>query len=177
MFQVIDGGIKAATLAPEAARQKHRQLRLMEMHMVQARNRHGSPRSSRAALAGGAVAVGLFCLSYLAEQAGLLPLPGAPAALRQAINLFPVAAGIAAWLYMLRKSAYPASWAELIDQELADYNPVDKDAYRRLQERTRAAGFIDYDAVYEYLTVERYAVRVASGQYTPPKQSFTSKKV
>ena len=97
--------------------------------------------------------------------------------LRQVIGLFPVAAGIAAWLYMLRKSAYPASWAELIDQELADYDPVDKDAYRRLQERTKAAGYINFDEVYEYLAVERYAVRVASGQYTPPKQSFTSKKV
>lgn len=59
-----------------------------------------------------------------------------------------------------------ASWAELIDQELADYDPVDKDAYRRLQERTKAASFINFDEVYEYLAVERYAVRVASGQYT-----------
>lgn len=32
MFQVIDGGIKAATLAPEAVRQKYKQLRRMEMH-------------------------------------------------------------------------------------------------------------------------------------------------
>lgn len=177
MFQVIDGGIKAATLAPEAVRQKYKQLRRMEMHMTQARNAHSSPRSGRAALAGGVVAVGLFGLTYLAEQAGLLPVPGAPAMLRQVIGLFPVAAGIAAWFYMLRKSAYPASWAELIDQELADYDPVDKDAYRRLQERTKAAGYINFDEVYEYLAVERYAVRVASGQYTPPKQSFTSKKV
>lgn len=177
MFKVIHGGIKAATLAPEAARQKYKQLRSMEMHMNQARYSYSSPRGGRAALVGGVAVVGLFGLTYLAEQAGLLPVPGAPAALRQVINLFPFAGGVAAWVYMLRKSAYPASWVDLIDRELAEYNPVDKDAYRRLQERTKAAGYIDFDEVFLYLLAERSTVRVASGQYTPPKQSFISRKV
>lgn len=66
-------------------------------------------------------------------------------------------AAMAAW-YVNRTSKAASSWTMVIDRELAAYDPVNVDAYTKLQMQTVEAGGITRDSLSEWLTTECDAV-------------------
>lgn len=170
-------GIEVAVLSEEEEQLRLNQLRQIERHTMRAQCGSGTPRSDRAALAGFLGAAALFATIYLAEETGGLVL-GASSTLRMALPLSPLAAYAAAWVYVMRRSARPATWEELIDQELVEYDPLDKEAYRRLQQRAMASGRVDVTDVADYVAMEKYAVREAAGQHRNQRHpSFADKQI
>ena len=65
-------------------------------------------------------------------------------------------------------SSVPATYLEIIDQLLAEYDPVDKHAYWELQRATRAAGLMNVAAVLNWARAEDRAVEVARRMATNP---------
>lgn len=63
-----------------------------------------------------------------------------------------------------------------LDQLLAVYDPIDKDAYRRLQHRTRDFGYLETELVQEWLGFERYAVEVTAGWRTVEPEDFSARR-
>jgi len=113
----------------------------------------------------------------LLDRVGAWAALDVPVSVRAGIKFVPCLIGFATWIFLLRRGTYPTSWGALIDQELAAYDPVDADAYRNLQQRTRDAGYLDLDEVRPWRCVEWNALDIASGRLTPPQRSFISKKV
>jgi hypothetical protein len=68
------------------------------------------------------------------------------------------------------------SWIERIDSLLSSYKPIDKHAYRELQQRTRTANYLEPDCVLEWISLEKKAIDEATGN-TPKQFEFLSKKL
>jgi len=121
---------------------------------------HGLDGKSRGPRFGYAVSIGIMVFVattgawYAADNAGLLVWSA----------YSPWAAwvlGVGAFVWVNNKSRYYKTWIDLISATLAEYDPVDKDAYRHLQQRTQKAGFLDLLHVREWITAEHHAVEVA----------------
>lgn len=177
MFQVINGGGQKPALTTAEAKAKFQQLRTIDIAMLRSGQSINGPRFGRATMAGAAVCVALLGLSYLVENSGLAPWATLPPDVRHALFWLPYALGFGVFLWVNVKSSYPRTWVDLIDAKLAGYEPVDREAYRRLQQRTRDAGFLDYHEVREWVLMERHAVEIASGRLTPSRETFLRKKV
>jgi hypothetical protein len=86
-----------------------------------------------------------------------------------------IAGGIAYWLVPWF-SAQPRTWTELLDSKLASYEPVDVDAYRALQAKSRE-NYLDYDDLLLWLERERLALRNAAGGDEPNPSAFLNKQI
>lgn len=86
-------------------------------------------------------------------------------------------AGFAAHRFALRWSKRPWTYASLLDGLLAQYDPVDVDAYRRLQEEARECGSIFKASVSAWLDDEFRALANAMPNRYPDTQRFLDKKL
>ena len=164
----------------EGHHQRFHALRQIENAMAQseARSRNysfvPSPIGRQALMAAAGVCLGLLVIKSLAEDAGMWQLIQKD--IRQYIFWLPYIAGCVAAVAVKLWSKKPRTWSDALDQELADYNPIDKTAYRELQQHTRAVGFLDYRYVDGWLVVERDAVERAAG-LRRARDTFLNKKV
>lgn len=182
MFKVIGGGAGGSQppgAAPESWRKKLRQLHHIEAILYRRQKSKSGPRASRAMLAAGATCVGMLAAIFGLEHAGM-PVSAIPWKLaRQAVALAPYFVAFGIFLLVLARSSVPKTWTGLLDQLLVQYNPLDKEAYRRLQQHTRERDHLDTDQVVEWIQAEREAVKASAGWNKPEKYdgSFVNKKI
>lgn len=84
----------------------------------------------------------------------------------------PAAFGVAVLVAFWRWRG-PASWPELLDQELARYEPCDVEAFKSFQAYCRAQGGIDFAEMRSWLDSEQQALtrrQVRDGQRERPSQ-------
>jgi hypothetical protein len=74
---------------------------------------------------------------------------------------------LAVWVAVMRLSTLPRTHAERLDQLLATYEPVSKDAYRALQTAVVKGGRLTEELVEQWLDVE-YAALEDNGQWRMP---------
>jgi len=115
--------------------------------------------------AGLIVVLSLLVVGWLAQLAGLWPLPDN--ALRPYLHWLPIWLPLAAVFAAARVAVAnakdaPRTWSEALARRLAQYNPIDKTAYRALQQRTRSDGFLDRDKISLWCLHEREALRRAA---------------
>ncbi len=164
----------------EDHKQRFHALRNIERAMIRSEARASgnsvvpSPIGGQALVFGAGVCLGLIGIQWLAEVAGIWQL--IPNDFRQHLFWLPYAAGFFASIAVMLKSKTPRTWSDALDQELAAYNPIDKAAYRKLQQHARAVGFLDYHYVNEWRLLERDAVENAAG-LRRARDTFLNKKV
>lgn len=119
---------------------------------------------------GGGLALGAFCTAVLQLKLGLLVMG------------MPFLAAIAAALYVHVTSKLPYSWAVQIDAQLAQYEPIDQDAYVSLQKATAdtrgfMAGHISswHEHFFDWAATEKEAINELAGFIKQSK--FLEKKV
>lgn len=173
----IDDPKMSGSLAPDAVKKRYKQLCLIEHRTRQARLSSFGPRMIHAMGVAFTLMAVLLGLAMVFKRTGTLAVLDVPTSLRDGIMVVPWLIGLATLVYLLGCGTYPRTWAELIDQELDAYDPVDASAYRNLQQRTRDAGYLDLDEVRLWVSVERSALDVANGRFRLPRRSFTDKKV
>jgi hypothetical protein len=87
------------------------------------------------------------------------------------------AGGMVAFFLALRYSKRPRTYMEKIDQILVTYDPINKDEYRYLQQRTKELGCMEVDLVHKWLVLEREAVRVEAHDPQSVSYDFLNKKI
>ena len=71
----------------------------------------------------------------------------------------------------------PLTWSEILDAELARFDPLDIDAFRDLQANTASSGFIEREAFNRWLAFERRALELVEGvANNSPRQLFLNRK-
>lgn len=173
MFEVINGG-RVSSSAPPASlanwKTRWAQLRTIETTMYRRTHSGMSPRANYAVGVAAVIVIASMALLSLLEQAGA---PVGSPVLYGVPYLFGCTGLLAIW----RCSKKPKTWTALLDQLLAAYEPIDRDAYCRLQDQTRDLGYLERDRVYEWLGFERHAVEVAAGRQNAEPSGFLAKKV
>ncbi len=132
---------------------KRRQLSAIENAVVSLNHGRMSPRSVAAIVAGGAATL----VAGPVFQLGLTVAFGTGAATVVLAYVF---------------SKFPKSWAEVVDKRLANYEPVDHEAYAKLHVRTKAYGGLELRAMFEWLDSENAAVQTCK----PPRPDGTGKR-
>ncbi len=160
---------------------KWKELKAVESAVIQRHHSRGGPRTGRAVLISMAVFVFVFFAPALFGVLGidLLPRwepgrtwnPGA-AWVTFAVLTLPVS-----YHLVLRFSSLSRYWTEEIDKLLAQYDPIDGNAYHYLQKKTRELGYIDGYEIRIWLGLERSAIEVAAGWHDPSEYGFLSKAV
>jgi len=87
-----------------------------------------------------------------------------------------VAVGLAIPYWMNNFSHLPKTWTEKIDAELNQYDPIEKDAYRHLQNEIKSQNRPLYDCFEAWLNKERSAV-LESQPRPVPSLKFLQKQV
>lgn len=88
----------------------------------------------------------------------------------------PLIACIAIAYWMNNFSHLPKTWTEKIDAELNQYDPIDKDAYRHLQDEIKGQNRPLFDCFEAWLEKERSAV-LESQPRPVPSLKFLQKQV
>ena len=162
-----DGGKVAYTLAE--IKDKRKQLHTINWACLQSGGRVVSPRLhqafARGLIGGGLVLIPLLWVKHLPGYANL-PLAYLP--LLVGISIF-------CWVYF--RSTYPSRWLDLIDMRLAEYDPVNKEAYRELQLDTRKDGHFKEWRVREWVMQECHALQIARGDFSPTRDEFLRKRI
>uniref|UniRef100_E6QBA2 Uncharacterized protein n=1 Tax=mine drainage metagenome TaxID=410659 RepID=E6QBA2_9ZZZZ len=166
-----DSGKVAYTLAE--IKDKRKQLHTINWACLQVGGLVASPRLYRAFargfIGGGLVLISLLWLKHLP---GYPNLPLAYLPLLGGISIF---ISIFCWIYF--RSTYPSRWLDLIDMKLAEYDPVDKEAYRDLQLDTRKDGHFKDWRVHQWVMQERHALQIARGDFSPTRNDFLRKRI
>ncbi len=179
MLSVVKGG--AGDVPPRSSdelRAKLRELRRIEAVVRSARAKPKSgPRQTMALIwsmfaLGGGLALGGVCTEVLQlKQLHVAILLGVP-----------FVAAIAAAIYVRATSKLPYTWAEHIDAQLAQYEPVDQAAYISLQKETaETSGFMAgnfscwYEKFEDWVATETLSIHKLAGFIKPSK--FLEKKV
>ncbi|MDF0506764.1 hypothetical protein POK33_39105 [Burkholderia cenocepacia] len=119
-------------------------------------------------------------LAFLASSATLVTITSALYRLgvssTLSLSIAAITSGIIASTIM-RRSSRPRTHAAHLNQLLADYSPTSKDAYRRLQENIRQAGYFDRDYIEMWISEERAAIDRAERSPGPPSRGFLDKQV
>lgn len=107
-------------------------------------------------------ALALVCLGVSSGVMLNLPMPETGLALAGRILL--IMAAVIGPLMIYRKLVEEAlankpTWAQVVSEELAQYQPVDKDGWLRLHELAGDRAAVDLDALEVWLSVEQNAVR------------------
>lgn len=117
----------------------------IENTLMAARSRLG-PRAGFSLVIGVALGIAAFAASgTLGAMGGVSLLVG-------------LGAAAVASVVSYTQSKLPVSYSERLDGQLAQYEPVNLDAFVKLQELVRAARSYDHDDVQEWVNVERNAV-------------------
>ncbi|EEH6870583.1 hypothetical protein G0R39_004491 [Salmonella enterica] len=66
--------------------------------------------------------------------------------------------GLMAFFFVYCYIPLPKSWAERLDDELTDYDPVDVNAYAELHETTQQIGGLQLEAVLHWMEKEQAAI-------------------
>jgi len=151
-----DGGKVAYTLAE--IKDKKKQLDTINWACFQSGGLVPSPRLHQAfarGLIGGLVLIPLLWLKHL---------PGYP---NLPLAYLPLIASISIFCWVYWRSTYTSRWLDLIDMKLAEYGPVNKEAYRELQRDTRKNGHFNEWRVREWVMQERHALQIARGDFSP----------
>ena len=166
-----DGGKVAYTLA--TIKNKRRQLNTIHWACLQSGGLVASPRLhqafARGFIGGGLVLISLLWLKHLP---GYQNLPLAYLPLLGGISIF---ISIFCWIYF--RFTYPSRWLDLIDMKLAEYDPVDKEAYRDLQRDTRKDGHFNEWRVRQWVMQGRHALQIARGDFSPTRNDFLRKRI
>jgi|ERR1035437_548014 hypothetical protein len=178
MFEVINGGKDPSTPTPADMKSKLRQLTFLDHLRIRRQHATFGPRFALAVLFGPAVCLSVILILFLAESNGLLIWSEIKSgAVRRGLYLSPYILGLAAFVIAILKSKRPETWHAYIDEKLNQYEPVDKIAYRNLQQRTRDGGFLSSDHLHEWICTERGAINVALGYEAQMSAAFLRKKV
>lgn len=178
MFEVINGGKDPSTPTPADMKSKLGQLRVLDHLRIRRQHATFGPRFNLAMLFGAAVCVSALALLFLAESNGLLVWAEIKSiVVRRALYLSPYILGLAAFVVAILKSKRPETWHAYIDQKLNQYEPVDKIAYRYLQQRTKDGGYLNSDHLHEWICTERSAINLALGYDVQMSAAFLRKKV
>lgn len=162
MFKVIKGGATPSNPTRDWSKVM-RALLNIERCLVQRQHASMGPRQGFAMLCGMASLCAAF---FVLSQASV----------HQSFFIA-LAVSVLVFFLVLHYSKRPHTWTVKLDQLLAAYDPIDKEAYRLLQQRTRDAGYLERDLVHEWLGFERHAVRVEAGWERAAPDGFLSKKV
>jgi len=178
MFEVIQGGKSLGEdrdSTPPDWHEKLQQLQRIDWRRRQRRFSSVGPRTSKATGFSVLVFITLLASSRGLEWLGLLP--SAVVFDMRWSGLVSIAGGAVAYALMQTFSSTPKTWSALLDVDLAIYEPVDLDAYRLLQDRTRATGYFEHVAIAEWLRDERDAVKTGAGWRKPRNSAFLNRKV
>lgn len=170
MSEIITEGQHATDASPTLWRKKWQHLKEIEKTLVMRKQGMTGPRASFAFLTGGGIVAGLMTIFIGIEQFG----QHIPSVI---FNLVPLSASFVCFILILWRSKRPKTWTEELDQQLLAYNPINKDAYRQLQQKTMEIGYLDTHQVCEWLSLERKAIDVASGWRQASPDGFLSKTV
>lgn len=140
-----------------------RSLRRIENSLYAYRTQAWPPRFRRAITMSMASAISLLALIWGASQFGMdyHAIPWMPA--RQVI-LLPVLLVLAVFIYFIRRDDIARTWGQHLDHRLAAHDPIDRDAYRKLQKTTAVLGYLNVDAVQDWTWAERDAIRALNGR-------------
>ena len=179
-FKVIQGGTGEQPGSPTGSkvwRRKWKQLKDIERTVIHGRRSTSDPRSSRAIVIAALSCAGVFAAFYALEKAGINyhDLPWKTA--QQTLDWAPFVVAVLAYVLVQRFSSLPHSWTAQIDKLLAFYEPIDRDAYRRLQQRTQEIGYLESDFVREWIGFERSAIEKAAGWHRPKPAGFLNKRL
>lgn len=178
-LRVIQGGPPGTPGDPADWQAAARNLRRIEKTLAMRRMQTIGPRFGRAMAMCGASVLCLLGLSWGAGQLGLdyHDLPWKPA--RMAIDVLPVLVAAVVFIYFARREDIPRTWGQQLDHDLARHEPIDRDAYRKLQQITAKLGYLDDDAVREWMWAEEDAIAAMSGGGRPKaaKSKFLSRDV
>ena len=141
-------------------KEKQKQLDAIEATCRQSNGTIGGPRFNFSLGIGATVFLALLLLLSTTH------LPG--------WSVFPCSLVISVSVFYLTEkfSSRPLTWTESIDRLLADYDPIDKDSYRRLQKDAGEDGYIDRWRVSDWLVAERKALRIARHGVSPVSSEF-----
>nr|WP_317623874.1 hypothetical protein [Acidovorax sp. SUPP3334] len=94
-------------------------------------------------------------------------------------NGVPLALFVLAYQLGLRYSKKPWTYTAKLDRQLANYAPINSEAYRQLQERTKRVGSLESEFVLDWLEQERYAIELAARGRKPETKGlgFLDKKI
>ncbi|MDP9912309.1 hypothetical protein J2W27_004435 [Variovorax boronicumulans] len=178
MFEIIQGGKshrEGRAPPPPDWHAKLRQLQRIDWRRRQRRFCSVGPRTSKAAFVSVIAFLGVLAVSRSLEWLGWVPV--VTAFDMRWSGLVSVAGGTMAYVLVQLLSSAPKTWSALLDVDLAAYEPVDRDAYRYLQDRTRSTGYFEHAAIAAWLRDERDAVEMAAGWRKPRNSAFLNKKV
>lgn len=133
------------------------------------------PRSEAAKVYG--IWAFVLCVAAQASLATLgVDLPKLPWTGPELNLLLPVFAALGTFIGVKVFSAAQTTYDDFIYGSLANYSPVDKEAYRDLQESTRENGSIDFQHLYRWVHQERRAIAEAAGEQKA-RSAFVDKQV
>ncbi len=162
-----DGGKVAYTQAE--IKNKRRQLNTINWACLQSGGLVASPRLYQAFgwgfISGGLLLISLPWLKHFPSY------PNLPLA------YLPLLGGISIFCWVYFRSTYPSRWFDLIDMKLAEYDPVNKEAYRDLQRDTGKDGHFKEWRVREWAMQERHALQIARGDFSPTRDDFLRKRI
>lgn len=178
-LRVIQGGPPGTPREPTDWQAAARNLRRIEKTLAMRRMQSIGPRAGRAMAMCAASVICLLGLSWGAGQLGLdyHDLPWKP--IRMTIDLLPALVAVVVFIYFMRREDIPRTWGQQLDHDLARHEPFDRDAYRKLQQITAKLGYLDDDAVREWMWAEQDAIAVVSGggKRKAEKSRFLSRDV
>lgn len=171
-FTLIKGGSAAPKMLAENKTFSERRRALWEIESTLFKYRKGTP-TPRILLAFGAAFVVLITIllnvSYL-DKVGLK------------VDRWVTTGGaflIAGCIYSLikRKSKLPNSFLEILDAQLAAYEPISVQDYLELQESIRRSERFDVDEILMWVAMERDAIKGAAGERISDVSQFLKKRL
>lgn len=134
------------------------------------------PRTQRA-LGFSAVTVVLFLLLRVASDKLGFTLDERLAVYLNSVFLAALL-GFCVCIYFAHFSSTPSTWSEKIDRLLAEHEPIDRVAYRNLQQTVHDCQYLSDDALSEWIYSEKRAIRLLRGEGdVPRKNTFLNRKV
>ncbi len=137
---------KDNALTVEVAREKRKQVDAIASACVQSDKAIRGPRFHFAAGGGSTAFLVVLVLMWMTR------LPG------WSVFLWSFIACISVFILTYQFSTRPLEWGELIDKRLAEYDPIDKEAYRYLQKDIDEKGCMDTWKIRKWIQVEREAI-------------------
>ena len=170
LLKIINGGASAESGQGVDWRKKFQALHAIDMTLRARRNGGVGPRVAFSALLG-LVAGGLAMAAVGAlNAAGIKVAPWV-------FNAVPVVLVVLVYQLGRRYSTKPWTYTSMLDGQLAQYDPVSREAYRQLQERTKQVGSLETEFVRKWLEQEHDAVELAAGVRRPESKGFLDKRI
>lgn len=88
-----------------------------------------------------------------------------------------IAAGALAGFITYKLNTLPRTNIERLDDLLAQYEPINAEAFRALQVRVREAGAYDINHVMEWIGIERHSIDLAAGILKAASSKYLDRKL